>query len=1613
MLKINPKRICITTIVSLFLILFLSTISIADIIISNVSPPNGGIHIEIENNPPDGNGYVNLSFQLNDTTGGGDMEFYLDVLSPPKWSGNGSGYWSYYREIWIDNIGGSEINNSYTNITLNSTNFDFSHAQPDGDDIRFIDNASDILSGNDLTPNTVRLWYNSSNQSAKFSVKIPHIPANTNYRIWIAYGNPRATWSGMSSLPATTVYDDFSSDTTSEYERFDPDRWDYYFRYEYGGFGTANWTMEITDIDAFGWGGGIYIGMSGEKGTTITNRTYFAIRYNADMGATETTAVVKFYCQNSSGSTDSGSWDLVLTEGNTYEFKIIVTDTYCRGIITTTGGSEVFNETLTSYIPEKLEYQWIGLLNYNDAGSVFEWSSSEGGYLHIKAKGNGGPSSDDGYIDTKMYYYQFIPEELPSFSLLLYSIGSENSPSVPIGEWTNRLHLTDQNNGTWYHHEDTFNRTNTTYYWRIHAKDGTTGVWTNQTFSFRTDAIPKVFPVYPENNSYEEKGNIELSAVVYHPDYTFGWTGLDFDGANDDVRVPDDPSLNLTSFTIDMALWIEDVPADDKFDTIISKMTNANTGWGVALYSEDGTTWELMICVNGHNQTVGNATLPMETWVYLTVVFDNDTHTMYVYKNGTLVYSYYEPNTPSPNTADVVIGECSYVGNDKTFDGKMDYIRVYNVALTPSEVKANFYGKNDNCVKRGLVSWWKFDENTGTTTYDSWGNNDGTLEDGTAWATGGGGSTTYYGKIYNVTFYEYPSGRIIGWNSTATGWTNGEIVKCNVTFYAPYEGTKYYWYAKAKDDEYWSDPSPVYVFTTYYNDTEPNIVYYSLGADIYVQPEYTEPEPNIVYYSLGAEIRVYDTPHFYNPSPNGTTDEPLSVKLTIYVNKTGEENYWDFTFLTNCTSDGSWAKIGTVNNVKVLNSSLVEVSLWWSGLDWNTTYYWRVSAYNSSIGAYSNSSVYSFTTKLTDPEPDIVYYSIGSQIYVQPEYTEPEPNIVYYSLGAEINVYNIANLSNPYPSNGSTGIWLSTPLRIDVNKTGDVMQLDIIFETNCTADGSWAEIGRVTQSFPPNATIQIWWSGLDWNTTYYWRVRAVNVTTGMTQYSEIYHFTTLPYQPEPNIVYYSLGAEIYVQPVYTENEPNIVYYSLGANIPIGKPSVGDPIPANNTAYGKPDLNFSVYVSDDDANDTIDKVEFYIDGSKYGEVLNVPANSRATIYVSGLTNWTWHTWYVKVYDGNWTITSDWWRYRPANHPPVIDEDPDNGSTNVAVYRKLVSGEWQRFVRLYWNLTDGDGDGMNFILWVKDPDTGTWIQRWTILDYSMYNGSYYQDEKLFNETGQTYYWKVWVSDGKNETTQIFHFFTQFFIDFWWYPEYPTTDDIVHFYSITEGADDWKWEFGDGTNVTGVNETTHQYLVAGYYNVTLWVYNATNDVWGSLTKTIRIDRNVTLITPKEGTAGYNWFAWQGNATNSSKLAELLNLSKGYWIHYYNASSDEWEGYFVGYNAGINSVIKNWDATVIVVNRNITRRINVTDMYNYSVKNRTFMKTGYNVVSWSSYSEKNASELPLESGEWVYKYDTVNRTWKAYLKGVGGDDFKVKPYDVIVTYLKNSRWWNLMFGG
>lgn len=67
-----------------------------------------------------------------------------------------------------------------------------------------------------------------------------------------------------------------------------------------------------------------------------------------------------------------------------------------------------------------------------------------------------------------------------------------------------------------------------------------------------------------------------------------------------------------------------------------------------------------------------------------------------------------------------------YFGGDGSnfFDGDIDYIRLYNRMLSLAEIQGNQYGR---VSRNGLVSWWRFNEGTGTDTFDSVGDNDGVI----------------------------------------------------------------------------------------------------------------------------------------------------------------------------------------------------------------------------------------------------------------------------------------------------------------------------------------------------------------------------------------------------------------------------------------------------------------------------------------------------------------------------------------------------------------------------------------------------------------------------------------------------------------------------------------------------------------------------------------------------------------------------------------------------------------------------------------------------------------------------------------------------------------------
>ncbi|RLG94289.1 hypothetical protein DRO29_06700, partial [Candidatus Bathyarchaeota archaeon] len=116
--------------------------------------------------------------------------FLTSVASASWWNVN----WKYRREITITNVNGT-LTDYQILVELNSTNFNFSHAQEDGSDIRFV--ASDDET---LLSHWIEVW-NSTNQSAKIWVNVSEITEGA--KIFMYYGNENA--SDVSDVNATFI----------------------------------------------------------------------------------------------------------------------------------------------------------------------------------------------------------------------------------------------------------------------------------------------------------------------------------------------------------------------------------------------------------------------------------------------------------------------------------------------------------------------------------------------------------------------------------------------------------------------------------------------------------------------------------------------------------------------------------------------------------------------------------------------------------------------------------------------------------------------------------------------------------------------------------------------------------------------------------------------------------------------------------------------------------------------------------------------------------------------------------------------------------------------------------------------------------------------------------------------------------------------------------------------------------------------------------------------------------------------------------------------------------------------------------------------------------------
>jgi chitodextrinase len=159
-------------------------------------------------------------------------------------------------------------------------------------------------------------------------------------------------------------------------------------------------------------------------------------------------------------------------------------------------------------------------------------------------------------------------------------------------------------------------------------------------------------------------------------------SALVFNGTSAQVTIPDAPSLRLTT-AMSLEAWIFPTTAPTGWRAIVDKNVD---GYYLMASTDNGNrpsiggTW-----ATGNQNTFGPSVLPVNTWTHLASTFDGSVVRLFV--NGVQVASQTQTSPLAPTTATLQIGGDAYP--TEYFAGLIDEVRIYNRALSPTEIQVD------------------------------------------------------------------------------------------------------------------------------------------------------------------------------------------------------------------------------------------------------------------------------------------------------------------------------------------------------------------------------------------------------------------------------------------------------------------------------------------------------------------------------------------------------------------------------------------------------------------------------------------------------------------------------------------------------------------------------------------------------------------------------------------------------------------------------------------------------------------------------------------------------------------------------------------------------------
>ena len=186
---------------------------------------------------------------------------------------------------------------------------------------------------------------------------------------------------------------------------------------------------------------------------------------------------------------------------------------------------------------------------------------------------------------------------------------------------------------------------------------------------------------------------------------------LSFNGASNYIDIPYDANLNSSVFTV--SLWVRTEGHENTYRSPIT-MRTANFR-GLLIYASPANQWQFTLGDGTSWISIAESSVIVDQWTHLALTYNGNEMAAYV--NGVLqdtVTMSYMPQSSSPLRIGAGQSEASA---GYFWDGKIDEIRIYNIAQTQEEIRSNMCQKV-NTAENGLVAYYRMDHFSGAMLTD-------------------------------------------------------------------------------------------------------------------------------------------------------------------------------------------------------------------------------------------------------------------------------------------------------------------------------------------------------------------------------------------------------------------------------------------------------------------------------------------------------------------------------------------------------------------------------------------------------------------------------------------------------------------------------------------------------------------------------------------------------------------------------------------------------------------------------------------------------------------------------------------------------------------------------